>query len=210
MSLSVIGAGFGRTGTMSLKLALEQLGLGPCHHMAELHKHPRQVPAWQAAAAGEAVDWDAVLAGYKSTVDWPSAHYWRTLADHFPAAKILLSTRPPERWWASFSETIAKVLETHGAIDDPNRRAIIAMAHVIVTEKTFAGAPGDKQTALAAYQKRIDDVTAAIPPERLLVFDVAEGWAPLCAFVGLPIPDTAFPHANSREEFWQNFGPDQR
>ena len=207
MGLSVIGAGFGRTGTMSIKLALDQLGFGPCHHMEEVFGDPAQLPGWQAAAAGESVDWDEVLKGYNSAVDWPSAHYWRELADFYPEANVILSVRPAERWWASFEGTIAKVLERREDIDDPHIHAIAAMGYAIIGEQTFNGAMADKEAALAAFDKRIDDVRAALPSERLLVFDVAQGWAPFCAFLDRPVPDGDFPRSNAYDEFWAKFGP---
>jgi Sulfotransferase domain len=97
MALRVIGAGFGRTGTHSLKLALEQLGFAPCHHMYEVRAHPEQLAFWQAAARGELPDWDEVFAGFAAQVDWPGARFWRELAEHFPHAKVILSVRRPTR-----------------------------------------------------------------------------------------------------------------
>ncbi len=209
MAISVIGAGFGRTGTMSIKIALEQLGFGPCHHMEEVFQDPAQLPGWQAAAAGQAVDWDAVLKGYGSTIDWPSAHYWRELAAFYPDAKVILSVRPAERWWHSFSGTIQKALALSDQVDDPHIAGILKMANQIVTEQTFAGAMADKDTALAAFEKRIADVRAAIADVRLLVFDVSEGWAPICRFLDRPEPEGAFPRSNAYDEFWQKFGAGQ-
>jgi hypothetical protein len=106
MGLKVIGSGFGRTGTMSLKRALEQLAFGPCHHMEEILAHPEQVPHWQAVVAGQAVNWDEVFAGYRSQVDWPGAHVWQELAAAYPQAKVIHTVRPEEQWWKSFSQTI--------------------------------------------------------------------------------------------------------
>jgi len=206
MALSVIGAGFGRTGTMSIKMALEQLGLGPCHHMEEVFADPAQLPNWLAAANGQQVDWDDVFIGYNSTVDWPSAHYWRDLADVYPKSKILLSVRSADRWWESFSGTIKKILEIRNTIPDEYPRSVIDMAYKIIAEQTFGGAMNDKAVVLSEYQKRIDDVKQAIPADRLLIFDVTEGWAPLCEFLNLPIPDGDFPRSNSRNEFWEVFG----
>ncbi len=134
MALSIIGAGFGRTGTMSIKLALERLGLGPCHHMEELFENPAQLPGWQAAAAGQAVDLDDVFEGYDAAVDWPSAHYWRELAAFYPDAKVILSVRPAERWWVSFAGTIQKALELRDQIDDPQIGAIVTMANATIAD----------------------------------------------------------------------------
>jgi hypothetical protein len=206
MPLSVIGAGFGRTGTMSIKMALEQLGLGPCHHMEEVFANPAQLPHWLAAADGQKVDWDEVFIGYNSTIDWPSAHYWRDLANVYPDSKILLSVRSTNRWWESFSGTIKTILQNKDSIPDEHPRSVINMAYKIIVEQTFGGALNDKAVVLSEYQKRIDDVKQAIPADRLLIFDVTEGWAPLCEFLNLPIPDGDFPRSNSRDEFWEVFG----
>ncbi len=204
MPLSVIGAGFGRTGTLSIKMALEQLGFGPCHHMHEVLEHPDQLPHWQALARGETVDWNTVFDGYGSSIDWPSAHYWRELAAFYPDAKVILSVRPAEKWWNSFSKTIKPILEMGDEIPDPHVGAAMGMADEIITKQTFNNALDDQAAVLAAYRKRIDDVTAALPGNRLLVFDVTEGWAPLCAFLGKPVPDNDFPRSNSTAEFWES------
>lgn len=206
MSLSVINAGFGRTGTMSIKIALEKLGFGPCHHMEEVFKNPAQLPYWQKAANGEVMDWDEVFKGYSSAVDWPSGHYWRALAEFYPESKVLLSVRPAEHWWSSYSETIKKLLEIRNEIPDEHPRSILNMADQIITQQTFNGSAEHKDHVLAAYQKRIDEVKAAIPADRLLIFQVSEGWAPLCEFLKAPIPETDFPRSNAKVEFWDIFG----
>lgn len=204
MALEVIGSGFGRTGTMSLKLALEQLGLGPCHHMDEVFKRPDQVPLWRAAADGQAVDWDSMFAGFRSQVDWPGAHFWRALAAAYPGAKVIHTVRPEDQWWTSFSGTIGTLLASyHDKPLPPHIRAMMEISADIVGPQTFGAPVTDKQAALAAYRARTDDVRSAIPPERLLVFDVAEGWGPLCGFLGVPTPLTPFPRTNSTEAFWK-------
>ncbi len=208
MALAVIGSGFGRTGTMSLKLALEHLGFGPCHHMEEIFKHPDQVPYWQAVAAGKSVDWNEVFLGYGAQVDWPGAHVWRELAAAYPEAKVVHSVRPEMSWWHSFSATIGKFITQYTTMPlPPHVRAMCDAAVEMVERQTFRGASGDRDAALAAYRARNDDVRATISPERLLVFDVAEGWLPLCRFLGVPEPDTPFPHRNKTAEFWEMFGP---
>jgi hypothetical protein len=208
MPLSVIGAGFGRTGTLSLKLALEQLGFGPCHHMLEVFAHPAQAATWRAAAAGEAVGWDALLAGYGASVDWPSCHFWRELSAHYPAAKVILTVRSPDSWYESFSATIGKAAESKIAPPDPGLRQVLAMAQFLVMECTFAGRLGEPAHAKAVFNRHNAAVVAGLPSDRLLQFNVAEGWAPLCRFLDRPIPSEPFPRANSREEFWQHMdGP---
>jgi hypothetical protein len=202
MALSVIGSGFGRTGTMSLKMALEQLGLGPCHHMEEVGDHPQQLDYWRAVVRGENVNWDAVFQNYGCCVDWPSAHYWRQLAEKYPDAKVLHSTRAAEGWWASFSKTIAMVIAEAGS-DDPEHeiRNVPELANAVIAEQTFNGQYNDKQVAIAAFEQRERDVRAAIPADRLLVFDVREGWGPLCEFLELPVPEGPFPRSNNQQEF---------
>lgn len=207
MTLQVIGPGFGRTGTASLKRALEILGFGPCHHMEEVFPRPEQVPHWVDLVEGRPVDWDAVFAGFASQVDWPGAHAWRQLAAHFPQAKVVLSVRDPQAWWRSFSDTIGKVLGAPPPPDaPPHIRRMIGAVVRMVLEQSFGGAADDKDRAIAALHRRTEEVRAAIPPDRLLVFDVAEGWAPLSAFLGVPIPEGPFPRVNSTEEFWEMMG----
>jgi len=207
MALSVIGSGFGRTGTLSLKQALETLGFGPCHHMEEVMTHPEQVAHWQALVAGEPVDWHRVFAGYRAQVDWPGAHVWRELADAFPDAKVIHSVRPEGSWWRSFSSTIGKVLSLYPTMQvPPHVKAMTEAAAELIGMRTFGGTWTDRDRALAAYRRRTEEVRAAIPPRRLLVFDVAEGWGPLCAFLGVDVPDQPFPRRNNAEEFWSLVG----
>ena len=201
MALSVIGAGFGRTGTLSLKAALEHLGFGPCHHMAEIFANPQQLPLWEAAARGEAVDWDEVFAGYRATVDWPSAYFWREVAAAFPAAKVVLSTRDADAWYASFENTILRLVGAMDKITDPHIRATVEMGGRLVGEGVFGGRAGDPDHAKAVFRAHDDKVRRAIPAERLLVFEVREGWQPLCAFLEVPVPAAQFPNLNDAEQF---------
>lgn len=204
MALSVVGAGWGRTGTASLKLALEQLGLGPCHHMQEVRRTPGQLEHWEAAAAGRPMDWNAVFAGYRSAVDWPSAAFWRELADHYPDAKVLLSVRPAERWWASFAGTIKTLLDDPAEPEDPTIARLRAMSRQVIADRSLRGAYDSREAAIAAFDRHVAAVREAIPAGRLLVFDVAEGWETLCRFLGVPVPDAPFPRTNSTDEFWES------
>ena len=203
MALSVIGAGFGRTGTMSLKLALEQLSLGPCFHMAEFfisENGEALKDKWERAVfGGGPPDWDDLFDGYRSTVDFPACSYWRELADHFPDAKVILSVRDAERWFASTQETILK----------PNPDKPLAertdnwgrMVYKVINQDVFGGETRDHDHCIAVYERHNATVKATIPAERLLVYEVKEGWAPLCAFLGVPVPDTPFPRENTTEIF---------
>ena len=200
MPMTVIGAGVGRTGTYSLKLAINQLGLGPCHHMEEvLHHMPTQVPLWAAAAADRA-DWARIYSGYHSAVDWPTACFFRELAAEYPQAKFVLTLRDPERWADSFAATIYKLLQ--GRHEAPEEmRAWLEMAADVIARTGFP--PGLEHDELVrAFVSHNDAVQEAIPADRLLVFEVKQGWRPLCDFLDAPIPDADFPRTNHREEFW--------
>jgi hypothetical protein len=200
MPLSVIGAGVGRTGTYSLKLAINQLGLGPCHHMDEvLHNMPVHVPLWSAAASGRA-DWSKIYSGYKSAVDWPTACFFRELTREFPEAKFVLTQRDPERWADSFGATIYKLLA--GKNEAPvEMQAWLEMASQVIAKTGFPLGL-DRDELVSAFKSHNDAVREAIPANRLLVYEVKQGWAPLCNFLGVPVPDTEFPRTNHREEFW--------
>tara|TARA_R110000868_G_scaffold229608_3_gene482693 strand:- start:2035 stop:2691 length:657 start_codon:yes stop_codon:yes gene_type:complete len=202
VTVKLIGAGFGRTGTLSLKAALEMLDLKPCHHMMEVFMNPQQASVWSAAARGEPVDWDKLLRGYEATVDWPSAHFWRELALHFPDAKVLLTARDPEKWYASFEDTIMKAITSppsEGKVDE-SMKIVGGMGALIVRDKTFGG-NFDKAHVLKVYNDHNETVRRTIPPERLLEYDVSQGWEPLCKFLGVKVPKVDFPRTNSREEF---------
>lgn len=200
MQMNVIGAGVGRTGTYSLKLAINQLGLGPCHHMEEvLHHMPAQVPLWAEAALGRA-NWSRIYSGYTSAVDWPTACFFRELAAEYPTAKFVLTLRDPERWADSFGATIYKLLE--GRNEAPEEmRAWLEMAADVIDKTGFP--PGlDRDELVDAFNAHNAAVRESIPADRLLVFQVKEGWSPLCQFLEVPVPATDFPRTNHREEFW--------
>jgi len=202
MSLKIIGAGFGRTGTMSLKIALEQLGFAPCYHMVEVFTHPGHSEHWEAAARGRPVDWIAFLAAYKAAIDWPTCHFWRQIAQAHPDAKIILTMRDPESWYKSIAQTIFEFLRD-GAEDeivDPVRLAQHKMVRLIVKEQTF-GNSFEKEHVLDVYRRHCESVKRTAPPDRLLVYDVAQGWDPLCAALGVPVPQTPFPRTNTTEDF---------
>ncbi|MFD6099741.1 sulfotransferase family protein [Nocardiopsis flavescens] len=200
--MHVIGAGFGRTGTMSLKVALERLGLGPCYHMREAIRAPGHKALWLDAAQGAPVEWDRVFDGYASTVDWPACHFWRELTAVYPEARVVLTVRDPEPWYRSTRETIY-VLSTWvarvAAPFFPTARGMAAMTRAVIWDGTFGGRFEDRDHALAVFRDHVEEVRAAVPHDRLLVYDVKEGWEPLCRFLGVPVPDEPFPHVNDRD-----------
>jgi uncharacterized protein YndB with AHSA1/START domain len=201
MGLRVIGAGFGRTGTNSLKLALEQLGFYPCHHMFELWEHPEQLPGWQAAARGESPDWNEVFTGYAAQVDWPGTRFWRELADYFPNAKVILSTRAEDSWFESVQSTIIRLARLRALAGSQHIRAVADLAYEIIVQQTFDGQLNDREHALAVFRRHNRDVQRRIARDRLLTYQISEGWAPLCQFLDVPVPDTPFPHSNRRQNF---------
>ena len=200
MTLRVIGAGVGRTGTYSLKLALNRLGLGPCYHMEEvLLNLPTQVPLWAAAAEG-APDWEAIYRGYQSAVDWPTSKFFRELSAAYPTARSILTHRSPESWAQSFSATIYKLLaEKEQAPDE--LQAWLDMSSQVIAQTGFPSGL-DEAGLMNAFTTHNDAVKAAIPASQLLVYQVKEGWEPLCAFLNVPAPDEPFPRSNHRSEFW--------
>jgi hypothetical protein len=207
MPLEIIGPGFGRTGTNSLKLALEHLGFGPCHHMFEVRDNPELLPDWEAAARGETVDWDKVFRGYRSQVDWPGARYWRELAQHFPEAKVILSVRDPDAWFDSVQATIAPFISARGTHPSPHVNAIAEMAHQAIVAQVFDNRMSERNYATRVFREHIAEVQSAIPAHRLLTFDLHDGWQPLCEFLEVAVPGIPFPRTNSSKEFvdeeWQ-------
>jgi Sulfotransferase domain len=201
MALEIIGPGFGRTGTNSIKLALEWLGFGPCHHMFEVRDNPALLPDWEAAADGRPVDWHKVFRGYRSQVDWPGARYWRELAATFRAAKVILSVRDPDDWFDSVQATIHPFIEARGTHSTPHLNAIAEMAYKAIVRSIFDDRLSDRNHAIRVFEEHIEDVRSTIPAERLLVFDVREGWEPLCAFLNVDVPDVPFPRTTSSREF---------
>ena len=193
MTLKVIGAGFGRTGTDSMREALTMLGFGPCHHMFEVIAHEEQKKRWRALAQGAAPDWGQLFEGYASCMDWPSAYYWRELIAVYPEARVILTWRTAESWWSSFESTVLKGI---GKTSDP---ASVGVA--LIANKVFGGHPEDRDRAIAAYEANVEAVKATVPQERLLVHTLGDGWAPLCAHLGVAVPEQPYPSRNSAAAF---------
>jgi hypothetical protein len=198
MSLHVIGAGFGRTGTLSLKLALEQLGFGPCYHMVEVFKNPPSIGWWLDAADGQP-DWPKILNGYNSCVDWPAATFYAQIAEAYPDAKVILTEREPEAWFRSTQATIfprATPPDTDVPFDQLFRRII---------GKLFDYRMREHDHVIEVFKRHNAEVRRRISPERLLVYDVTQGWGPLCRFLGVPVPSVPMPKTNTAEEWSQRF-----
>jgi hypothetical protein len=199
MALKIIGAGLGRTGTLSLKVALEQLGFVKCYHMAEVLMNPHHAQRWVAAADGRP-DWEQIFDGYAASVDYPGCRYWRELADFYPDAKVILSVRDPGRWFESTQATIFSP-QHRGRLQFPQLREFFEKN----VYAQFGERIHDRDYMIAAFERHNDEVRRAVSPERLLVFDVKQGWPPLCEFLGVPAPPAPFPRTNSREEMAARF-----
>lgn len=208
--LRVIGAGMGRTGTSSLKHALEQLGFAPCHHMEEVIKHPEEVPTWQAAARGEKVDWVSFMSGWGAAVDFPSALYYRALMEAFPDAKVILSVRDPDAWYESMRQTIVPSMTRF-----PLRIVTPLLPYVSGPGRVMGGTRlrrdlldrfDDREHAKKVFVEWNEEVKRTVPKERLLVFEPKDGWKPLCDFLGVPAPDAPFPRLNDTALFRRRLG----
>lgn len=212
MTLKVIGAGLGRTGTMSLKLALEQLGFGPCHHMTELAKRPNRWGLWERFFAGERADWDSMFEGFQSTVDAPSCFVYRELAVFYPDAKVILTVRDPDRWFESTLTTVAAPGYREKLSQTPIGGVTAGMTSYQVKKRAGsisnrdAKALQDRDVMIAGFEAHNAEVREVIARERLLEFEVKQGWEPLCRFLGVPVPDIPFPHANEQGN-WQSILP---
>lgn len=206
--MKVIGAGFGRTGTLSLQSALETLGFAKCYHMVEVFKNQSHTKLWEDANQGNLSDWEQIFKGYEATVDWPACTFYQELMARYPDAKVLLTTREFESWYKSARETIYEV--SHGfPMNYAMRFAVMfrgpgRMASSIVWGRTFNYQFLDKAYAKQVFDAHIEEVKRVVPPERLLVYNVKQGWEPLCQFLGVPVPQMPFPHLNDTDEFKRN------
>ena len=203
MTLQVIGAGMPRTGTLSLKTALEQLGFGPCHHMTEVFAHPEQWPFWERLGDGEQIEWEDIFAPYRSTTDAPGVYFWRELAARYPNAKLILTERDPERWYASMAATIFSPRHRESLQDSPVGALIAKLARRSWTARddVLRQGPPSREVMIELFSSHNDAVRREVAPERLLDYRVSDGWGPLCAFLGVPVPAMPFPHVNSSEDF---------
>ena len=212
--MRVIGAGFGRTGTTSLKRALQELGFGPSYSLSEVFRNPEHVRVWEVASgpAAEEVDWQGFLAGYGVAVDWPACSFYEELMEAFPGAPVILTVRDPAAWYESTRSTIHGLRRlTTGALPVraafalaglfvPGVTGTVRLADRLVWDGTFDGRFEDRDYAMEVFERHNEAVRRRVPPERLLVFDVREGWAPLCDFFGVDAPKEPFPHLNEARE----------
>lgn len=195
MPLDVIGAGLGRTGTLSLKLALEHIGFGPCYHMVEVFSSPARSQEWVKAADGQ-LEWEALFEGYAATVDYPGCVFWRELTAHYPHAKVILTVRDAGEWFESTQTTIFSRRNVERIAASPIRTFFEK-----TVQRDYGDRLHDREFMIEQFMRHNAEVERAIPKDRLLVYEVSQGWEPLCGFLDIPVPDAPFPRANSREEF---------
>jgi hypothetical protein len=201
VGLRIVGAGLGRTGTHSLKVAFEQLLGGPCYHMLEVLGRPEQAATWAAAARGDEPDWAEFLARYVATVDWPAASFWSELTAAAPEAVVVLSVRDDAgAWWKSASETIFAVLARGAPADDPGAVAELDMINAVLDSR-FTSDWRHRDRAIAAYEAHNAAVRASVPADRLVEWRPGDGWEPLCGALGMAVPDEPFPHVNTTADF---------
>jgi len=196
MELAVVGAGVGRTGTHSLKLALEQLLDAPCHHMIEILGDPTQIPAWIDAIEGRPADWSAMLARYRASVEWPGGSFWREISATYPDAVVLLSVRDPEGWYRSASNTIFLTFDNMPPEAAPWMHAVRKLMR-----DRFSDRFDDSTAMMDAFVRHNDAVRAEVPANRLLEWAPGDGWGPICERLGLPVPAEPFPVTNTTDEF---------
>lgn len=199
--LQVVGAGVGRTGTHSLKVALEQLLGGKCHHMIEVIGRPEEIPIWTDAINGKQIDWNALMQPYTAQVDWPGASFWPELTEANPDALVILSLRDPDSWYTSCINTIFEGIE---AMVEQSDQWMVAVQRMLA--QRFSDQLDDPAAMLAAFERHNDAVRAGVPSERLLEWTTADGWEPICERLGLPVPAEPFPRTNSTVEFREMVG----
>lgn len=200
MTLRVVGAGLGRTGTHSLKIALEQLLGGPCYHMMEVFGRPDDIPVWHAAMNGELPDWNSLLSGYRAAVDWPASAFWREIWAENPDAVVLLSSRDTDDWWKSAHNTIFQIAAREVPPGEEAVRAQMDMALDMFAKK-FTPQWQDESAAKRAYEAHNADVRASVPADRLIDYRPGDGWEPICEKLGVPVPSEPYPHVNTTDEF---------
>ena len=206
--MKVLGAGFGRTGTMSLKIALEKLGIGPCYHMREVVLHPSHIKIWYDISRGEHPNWDRLFSGFNSAVDFPVCLFYEELVNKFPDAKFILTLRDFDTWYKSTANTIYKVPTMLPGwfewVVYPIRM-FIEMQVILIWVGLFKNNFSDRESTELVYNEHIESIKKTIPADKLLIYRINEGWGPLCEFLNVEKPETPFPKVNDTAEMLRNF-----
>ena len=201
MSIKVIGAGFGRTGTLSMKFALERLGFDKCYHMMEVEKNPGHVDEWIKAGQGELPDWQKLFTGYQASVDWPSCNFWQEQLEAFPDAKVILTRRDPQAWYRSVMKTIWRVSNVPRDTEAGIKGRELAFGNI--WKPIFDERMDDEGHVIRQFEAHNQSVMDRCPKDKLLVYEPGQGWEPLCEFLDVPVPDEPYPKVNTTEEFTQ-------
>jgi len=210
--MKVIGAGWGRTGTTSTLGALEELGFGPCYTFFTIMSTKQEhIVPWLDIYAGQPADWRDLFAGFNSVVDWPACDFYQELLGLWPEAKIILNVRDPEAWYESMKNTIFAAFQSmNKAGRGPDVNPLARLIQTMIFQRAFHGRFEDKQYIIDLFEQNTAQVKASLPPEKLLVFDVKEGWEPLCRFLDVAVPDKPFPRLNDTAAFRERVGQSLR
>ena len=213
MSLKIIGAGLPRTGTTTLKRSLEILGYDKVYHMKVLLTNPDQYHLWDTLDKTNTTDWDTLYDGYQATVDFPCYPWYKEHMKRYPDAKVILTVRSFDGWYKSIYNTVwqagpqtvpQKLVMLFKLLRSPRLRKVVKCIK-LVKKKTYAqlleGKFLDKANTERLFNEYIESVKAHVPAEKLLVYDVRDGWEPLCEFLGKPVPAEELPHLNKKENF---------
>ena len=201
MKIEVLGAGFGRTGTNSLKIALENIGYGPCYHMYEVANKPDHVDLWNDGIEGRELKVDKIFRNYRSAVDWPSVAFLPSILSKYRDAKVILTMRDSAEWYESASATIFEAMLSSDRIPSAEARKRVSMSRRLVLEQVFNNNYSDKEYCVKIYNEHIENVKNLVPSDQLLMYKINDGWAPLCEFLNVPIPNEPFPVVNDRQSF---------
>jgi hypothetical protein len=202
MSLEVIGVGLHRTGSLSVKVALERLGFGPGYHGFEYLGRPDHVPLWQEAIDNDGdIEWDRIFGGYQTAFDWPMLYFWEKVVAAHPDARIVLTVRDPETWYESHAALLPALMEK---LDEGELPVAPASLDQQLLDATFPGGLFERDHCIDVFHRHAGRVCTTVPPQRLLLYRVTEGWEPLCRFLGVDVPDEPFPRVNARAVMMDN------
>ena len=196
--IKVIGAGFGRTGTLSIRYALEELGYKPCYHMKAALTRPWHIPFWLRAIKGKKVNWRLFFRKYRATIDWPACEFYKQLMEEYPDAKVILNVRDPQEWYDSSYKTIYRI-QNYFPWWFP--KIFVKMQQKLIWEGRFEGRFEDRDFAIGNFIRHIEEVKEHVPEDKLLIYDVKDGWGPLCRFMQAEEPQKPFPHHHEQKEY---------
>lgn len=213
MELQVIGTGLARTGTMSLKVALEQLLSGNCFHVIEWLKDPQRTTILKKGYKKNEIDWSAFYEGFASAVDYPTCLFYQQLLEINPDLKVIHTVRDFDSWYASVKETvyrgkpksaqdIFRMIKNMMLSADFRRVAPVFMLNdKLIWQGQFESRFEDKEFMREKYRQHEEEVKKTVKEEHLLIYNIKDGWEPLCEFLHVPAPKTVFPKSNERQEF---------